>query len=53
MIIYIYVYVCIYIYKYIYIYIYIIYMYTFYNGGIKVKLECSICRAIYTMVGVR
>ena len=40
-------------YIYIYIYIYIIYMYTFYNGGIKVKLECSICRAIYTMVGVR
>ena len=40
-------------YIYIYIYIYIIYMYTFYIGGIKVKLECSICRAIYTMVGVR
>ena len=46
---------CMYVYTYIntYIYIYIIYMYTFYNGGIKVKLECSICRAIYTMVGVR
>ena len=46
---------CMYVYTYIntYIYIYIICMYTFYNGGIKVKLECSICRAIYTMVGVR
>ena len=46
---------CMYVYTYIntYIYIYVIYMYTFYNGGIKVKLECSICRAIYTMVGVR
>ena len=48
---------CMYVYTYIntyiYIYIYYIYMYTFYNGGIKVKLECSICRAIYTMVGVR
>ena len=52
--IYIYINICIYIYLNIYIYIYIyVCVYTLYNGSIPVKPECSIWRAIYTMVRVK